>query len=268
MLLKADAAQLEWRTKVFLAQDPIAIREILQDEDLHSDNQKFFKLPTRVMAKVFLFRMIFIDAFGENGYRSAAYSYANDPDFNHVSGAMVYWERVIERFFDKYSGIHRHSVDSIRQAVETGRLINPSGRWYPFAQHQRKDGSWDWPRSNILNYPVQGLAADFMTLARKIAWRNIRSAAWWDPERILFVSTVHDDLELDVDNDPELCYNISIELEKCFGLVSEEFERTYGTKVNVPLAGEVKMGWTLDETDMVKFNSKEFDKVWASVLIK
>ena len=79
------------------------------------------------------------------------------------------------------------------------------------------------------------------------------------------MSTVHDDLELDVDNDPELCYNISIELEKCFGLVPEEFERTYGTKVNVPLAGEVKLGWTLDETDMVKFNSKEFEKIWASV---
>src|SRR3990167_10657803 len=126
MLLKADASQLEWRTKVFLAQDPIAIREILQDEDLHSDNQKFFKLPTRTIAKNFLYRMIFIDAFSENGYRSAAYAYANDPDYSHVSGAMAYWERVIERFFDKYSGIHRHSVESIRQAVATGRIDNLS----------------------------------------------------------------------------------------------------------------------------------------------
>jgi DNA polymerase I-like protein with 3'-5' exonuclease and polymerase domains len=268
MLLKADASQLEWRTKVYLAQDPIAVREIQLGEDLHSDNQKFFKLPTRTIAKNFLYRMIFIDAFGPKGYRSAAYAYANDPDFNHVSGAMGYWEDVVTRFFEKYKGIHDHSLNSIREVAETGRLTNPSGRWYPFSQYQTWDGGWDWPRANILNYPVQGLAADFMTIARKLAWRNIRTADWFQQDKILFTSTVHDDIELDVDNDPKLCYNICIELEKCFELVPAEFEQVYGTPVNVPLAGEVKIGWTLDETQMVKFNSQEFEKTWESVLTK
>ena len=55
MLLKADAQQLEWRTKVFLSQDPVALREIQNNEDLHSDNQKFFQLPNRTIAKNFLY---------------------------------------------------------------------------------------------------------------------------------------------------------------------------------------------------------------------
>ena len=263
MLLKADASQLEWRSKVFLSQDPIALREINNNEDLHSDNQKFFKLPTRTVAKNFLYRMIFADAFGERGYSSPAYAYANDPDFSHVSASVRYWEEVVGRFFQKYPTIFDHGVSSIRTASETGLLVNPSGRFYKFAPFQYPSGDWDWPRTNILNYPVQGLAADFMILARKLAWRTIPSS----PE-ILFISTVHDDIELDVDNDPILCYNICIALEKCFTQIPQEFERLFGVKVNVPLAGEVKLGWTLFEDDMVKFNSKDFDQVWANVLTR
>ena len=56
MLLKADAIQLEWRAKVFLAQDKVAIQEILSGKDFHSDNQRFFGLPNRTVAKVFLYR--------------------------------------------------------------------------------------------------------------------------------------------------------------------------------------------------------------------
>lgn len=263
MLLKADAAQLEWRTKIILAQDPVAVREILNNEDLHSDNQKFFRLPTRTIAKNFLYRMIFIDVFGPKGLDAAGYAYANDPDFNHVSAKINYWSGVAGRFFEKYPTIYAHSRECVRLGVETGQLTTPSGRFFPFKQYINKRGEPDWPRANMLNYPVQSLAADFMTLARKVAWRNIERTP-----QVLFMSTVHDDIEMDVDNDPVLCYNISMELEKCFTLLPSEFEQAYGTSINVPLAGEVKLGWTLFEEDMVKFNSKDFEKTWASVLTK
>jgi DNA polymerase I-like protein with 3'-5' exonuclease and polymerase domains len=263
MLLKADASQLEWRTKVFLSQDPVGLREIQNNEDLHSDNQKLFRLPNRTVAKNFLYRMIFADAFGERSFSGPAYAYANDPDFSHVSPSTRYWEEVVGRFFQKYAGIYSHGVASIRTACETGLLTAPTGRFYKFKPYQYASGEWDWPRTNILNYPVQGLAADFMILARKLAWRAIPRS----PE-ILFISTVHDDIELDIDNDPVLCYNICKELEKCFTQIPQEFEKLFGVKINVPFAGEVKLGWTLFEDDMVKFNSKDFDQIWASVLTK
>lgn len=275
MLIKADAAQLEWRVKVFLAQDPLAVKEIEdlewkpKSEDLHSDNKNAFRLPNRTVAKNFLYRMIFIDAFGPRGFSTPAYAYANDPDFMHVSSSTKFWEGVVERFFVKYPGIYNHGVNSIRSVTETGLIVSPSGRFYEFKQYKRPNGEWDWPRTNILNYPVQGLAADFMVIARRLAWVLIRSKEWFDPERILFMSTVHDDIELDVDNDPFLVYNISIELEKCFTGIAQEFEKQFGVVVNVPQAGEVKFGLTLNEKDMVTFNSKEdFEPQWESALIK
>ena len=262
MLLKADAKQLEWVTKVFLSQDPVALRELYNNEDLHSANQQAFKLPTRVIAKNWLYRMIFADAFSDRGFSGPAYAYANDPDFSHVSSSVRFWEGVVERFFDKYGGIYQHGVTSIAGAVEAGILINPSGRFYRFKPYQRANGDWDWPRTNILNYPVQGLAADFMTLARRIAWKTILRS-----DKILFVSTVHDDIEMDISLDigKETCYNILRGLEKCFTQIPAEFEKQYGTKVNVPLSGEVSLGWTLHESDMVKFKREEFDKIWQEV---
>ena len=265
MLLKADAKQLEWVTKVFLSQDPVALRELHSNEDLHSANQQAFKLPSRVIAKNFLYRMIFSDAFSDRGFGGPAYAYANDPDFSHVSSSVRFWEGVVERFFDKYGNMHIHGITSIAGVVETGIIINPSGRFYRFKPYQRANGDWDWPRTNILNYPVQGLAADFMTLARRIAWKKIKGLNF---NNVLFISTVHDDIEMDLTNDPELCYNICIELENCFTQIPAEFEKQYGTKVNIPLSGEVKLGWTLFEEDMVKFNKEDFDTRWESVLIK
>ena len=266
MLIKADASQLEWRTKVYLSQDQVGIREILGLEDLHSDNQKCFKLPNRTIAKNFLYRMIFADAFGDRGFGGPAYAYANDPDFMHVSSSVKFWEGVVTRFFDKYQGIYNHGISSIRTAVESGRITNPSGRFYEFKQYQRPNGEWDWPRTNILNYPVQGLASDFMVLARRLAWHDIKGADWFNPDLVLFISTVHDDIELDVDNQEKLVYNICIGLEKAFTQIPQEFEKQYGTKVNVPLAGESKIGWTLFEEDMVKFKKEDFKSIWENVL--
>src|SRR3990167_11421417 len=162
MLLKADATQLEWRVKVFLAQDKIAMAEILSGKDFHADNQKFFGLPNRTIAKIFLYRMIFADAFGERGYNAPAYSYASDPEFRQVSSSVKYWEKIVEKFFEKYKGVKEHSLNLIRCAIETGRIESPSGRFYTYNQKAKWDGSLDWPRTEILNHIVQGLSADIV----------------------------------------------------------------------------------------------------------
>lgn len=154
MIIKADASQLEWRTKVFLAQDKVAMKEILENLDSHTDNQKLFGLPSRLIAKIFLYRMIFADAFGPNGYSGPAYAYANDGDFMPTSTSKKFWEGVIEKFFEKYSDIREHGLLLIRKATSEGKITNPSGRFYKFVPYQKWDGSTDWPRTNILNYPV------------------------------------------------------------------------------------------------------------------
>ena len=56
MLIQVDAAQLEWRVAVELSKDPIGLQEILNKEDTHSKNQLALQLPSRLIAKIFLFR--------------------------------------------------------------------------------------------------------------------------------------------------------------------------------------------------------------------
>lgn len=56
MLIQCDASQLEWRTILELSKDETGISEILGGEDTHAKNQKAFDLPSRLIAKIFLFR--------------------------------------------------------------------------------------------------------------------------------------------------------------------------------------------------------------------
>lgn len=264
MLLKADASQLEWRAKLFLSQDQVGIKEILEGEDLHSNNQKVFGLPSRLVAKVFIFRLIYADAFGERGYNSPAYAYAHDPSFAPTSSSVKYWEKVIDKFFTKYDGVRQHSVNLIREAIDTGRLTIPTGRFYPIEMKPNKyRGGMDWPRTEILNYPVQGFAADIMMQVRLLLRSRLRKADYGN--KVLLINTVHDDVELDVDNIPELCYNVSLLLESCFTDVYLMFRKNYGFKLNVPMSGEVKYGWTLLESQLTKFNKQTFEKDFEQV---
>ena len=93
MLIQADAAALEIRVAAFLSQDETLIREIVEELDIHTDNQNRFGLPSRLIAKIFVFRLL---------YGGSAYSYANDPEFMTISKSEKYWQNVI----DAYSRIH------------------------------------------------------------------------------------------------------------------------------------------------------------------
>lgn len=275
MLLKADAAQLEWRVKVFMSQDRVGMEEIANGLDLHTDNVKVFGLPSRLIAKIFIYRMIFADAFGDQGYDGPAYAYSKDADFMGTSSSKKFWKNVVERFFEKYEGVHEHSINLIKTATETGRIVNPSGRYYTFEPYQKWNGQWDWPRTDILNHPIQGLSADFMSLARRDIFNSIPLLGYAD--LALLINTVHDDVEMDVDNDPEIVYNCSINMIKAFRNIPQLFEREYGTKVNVPMDAEVKFGFTLYETpsgetpsptDLIKFNPKTFEQDWKKYITR
>lgn len=252
MLLKGDAAQLEWRVKAFEAQDEVAINEILDpSRDIHQENVDVFKLPTRTIAKNFLYRMIFADAFGERGFRGPAHAYTNDPNFRPTSSSVGFWEKVIERFFEKYQGIYKHSVAIIREAAETGGVISPSGREYQYKPYTKYNGDLDWPRTQILNHIVQGFSADLMILARKYLYEH------WDFRSGLLINTVHDDVEADVPNDWGTIYQAGCLMLDCFTNIQPLCKRWYGVDLNVPMAGEVKLGMNLHEDSMTKFRDKQ-----------
>lgn len=249
MLLNYDAAQLEWRAVAHLSQDPVAIREIVEGLDGHSDNQKKFRLPDRLTAKKFLFRNIYCPFSMAD---ETAYAYSVDNDFRHVGGRK-FWRAAIENFYDKYSGLRRWHQQIIQEVTRTGTLTSETGRVYEF-EMRRKRGEMVWPINDIVNYPVQGFSADLMSIARVSAFNRLRN----DP-RILFINTVHDSITLDVDADLEACYNISITMKKVFRDIGPNFERLYGKKLLVPMDCDSKVG--INWLWMHKINIREEDLV-------
>jgi len=102
MIVQVDAKSLEWCTYLFLSQDPVGVEEwygVVNDpskNDIHRANETAFKLPSRLVAKVFLFRWI---------YRGSAFAYSRDPDFMGVSRKVDFWQDVIDRYYSKYKGL-------------------------------------------------------------------------------------------------------------------------------------------------------------------
>lgn len=247
MLLKADAAQIEWRCKAFLSRDEVALQEIWDKRDIHTENESTFGLPSRLIAKIFIYRMIFANAFGPQGYRLPAYAYSSDPDFAVASTSAKYWEKVIDKFFNKYKGIYDHGVTLIQTAIRDGVIISPLGRFYKYQQLP----NGEWPITDILNYLVQGFAADLMVLARQMLYRRIADLPF--REKVLIVNTVHDDIELDVDNDKKVIYTVCEILMKCFSDIPDMAHKMYGVTLDVPQECEIKLGNSLLEASMIKY---------------
>ena len=144
MLLKVDAKALEWRVAVSLSNDQVGIDEIKANVDIHSENQKRFGLPSRLIAKTYLFRLV---------YGGSAYSYANDQNFKEVGKTEKQWQEVIDETYNKYKGLAKWHKGLMQSVIRNGYIRTPSGREYHY-QATKKRGEMVYPRTTILNYPV------------------------------------------------------------------------------------------------------------------
>ena len=237
MLVNIDAKQLEWVAAVFWSQDPVGIKELEQEFDLHADNQSRFGLPDRLTAKTLLFRTI---------YGGTGYSFAIDPKFSHLGGEE-WWDEAITKFYAKYQGVYSwHERLLKRVTLDNGRLDLPTGRSYTFSPTLRRGagsrGEVNYPRTKILNYPVQGLAADLMAIARVSLRKRLKTLG--NVDGLLWVNTVHDSIVLDIM--PEVWYNISSEIvnvvEEVFRDIPKNFERLFDLPFNLPVRAEISFG--------------------------
>jgi DNA polymerase-1 len=180
MLIQADAKQLEWRCLAWLANDQVALQEINDDIDFHSKNQETFGLPSRLIAKVYLFRTI---------YRGSGWSFAHDPAFISVSSSPDFWNDINDKFFRKYTGIDKCHKEWANLVASRQPIISPLGREWLILPNP--DGKLPW--TVFTNYPVQGTSADLMSIARVSLFRRMQSRGL----KALLVSTVHDSIVLD-----------------------------------------------------------------------
>ena len=235
MLIQADAVGLEIRVAAFLSQDPVLIKELVDGLDIHTDNQTRFGLPSRLIAKIFVFRLL---------YGGSAYSYANDPEFMDISKSEKYWQAVIDAYYDKYKGIKQWHIKLVREAVETGKVISPTGREYRF---QKYNGNYK--DTQIKNYIVQGTGADIMALARVSFFNRLKKL---DYKECLLVNTVHDSIVIDFNS--KTCDNkiLAQTLHDVFKDIPRNFEKLFLSPFNVPMAAEVLMGQNWEDMEVIK----------------
>ena len=238
MLLQADAKALEWVCASYLSQDPIAMEEVLNNVDQHSDNQERFGLPSRLVAKTFVFRLI---------YGGSAWSYARDPDFKNIGGE-AFWQKAIDQFYAKYVRLGEWHVNIFNDAKRDRKLTMPTGRIY-YYEPELRGGQAKWPRTRILNYPVQGLGADLMAIAR-VSLRN----RLLNKGGIKLVNTVHDSIILDFN--PKVWDNtILVNLvDKCFNDIPSNFNKLFGKTFNLPMRVECQIGPTWGNMEIVNAN--------------
>jgi DNA polymerase I-like protein with 3'-5' exonuclease and polymerase domains len=227
MLLQADAKALEWVCASYLSKDKIAYDEIWNNVDQHTDNQNRFGLPSRLIAKTFVFRLI---------YGGSAYSYANDNNFTDVSTSESFWQNVIDEFYTKYKGLGQWHKEIVATAMKDRKITMPTGRVYNY-EPEVKYGKVKWPRTKILNYPVQGLGADLMAIARVSLSNRFK-----DMKDVKLINTVHDSIIVDFNS--KVWDNISIVkiVDKCFTDIPLNFEKLFGVKFNLPMRVECQVG--------------------------
>ena len=239
MLLQADAKALEWVCASYLSKDKIAYDEIWNNVDQHTDNQNRFGLPSRLIAKTFVFRLI---------YGGSAYSYANDNNFTDVSTSESFWQNVIDEFYTKYKGLGQWHKEIVATAMKDRKITMPTGRVYNY-EPEVKYGKVKWPRTKILNYPVQGLGADLMAIARVSLANRLK-----DMKNVKLINTVHDSIIVDFDS--KVCDNISIVkiVDQCFTDIPTNFNKLFGVKFNLPMRVECQVGPNWGNMEIVNVN--------------
>lgn len=227
MILQADAKQLEINVAAYLSQDPILLEEIRTGFDLHSDNQQRLGLPSRLISKIFVFRLI---------YGGTAYAYSVDSDFAECNMSAKEWQKTIDKYYEKYKGLEKWHRKIVEEVTLNRFLKMPTGREYHYSPKTNYKGELEWPRTQILNYPVQGLGADLMSIARvgffkKFLEHNIKGVVF---------NTVHDSIECDIysselDKTIELFY-------QTFKEIPGNFQKIFGVEYNLPLFCEISYG--------------------------
>lgn len=227
MIVQCDASQLEWRTAIQLSQDPVGLAEIIEGQDTHSLNEKAFSLPSRLIAKIYLFRTIF---------RGSGYAFSVDPAFSHVSSDPRFWDGINEKFYGKYNVLdatHKQWADLV---VAGNDIEGPTGRAWTIPLGRDYKGNVKIPWTTLTNYPVQGTGADVMMVARISFYRRLKAAGW----PVLLVSTVHDSIVVDVPD--EYVSMVVALMYEVFDDLVDNINKVFKCGWNVPLACEVKIG--------------------------
>jgi DNA polymerase I-like protein with 3'-5' exonuclease and polymerase domains len=175
-------------------------------------------------------------------YGGSAWSYAHDPDFTHVSTREKFWQDIIDKTYAKYKGLGSWHTELVRTVYKDGKLVMPTGRQYTF---ERIKG--EFPRTQILNYPVQGLGADLLSLIRVSLMKRMKKDYRLSQSNM--VCTVHDSILIDTsENKVDILKEL---IDNVFKDMNRNFEKVFGVPFTLPLRCETSVGSNWGEMEVV-----------------
>lgn len=226
-LLNADFKQLEFRVAAYLAQCANAIKDILDNVDVHQQTadaiSKGGELTNRQDAKKSTFR----------------------PLYGGTSGSEAQ-QAYFKYFFSHYDGIFRWHNELCELAVSNKYIQTPSGRIYGFPNCARKKNGVSF-HTQIKNYPVQGFATgDILPVTMYEIYKLMKERH----AKSYLCLTVHDSIVCDVHPD---------EIDMMIEIFKEGFARTipalkerFGINFNIPLDFDLDLGYNLMDKKKVK----------------
>ncbi len=217
-VLEADFAQLEFRAAAYLSQDGVAIEEVSTGFDVHSYTAKVISDAGQPTSRQDAKAHTFAPLYGATGY-------------GRTPAEAEYYKH----FTEKYEGVAVWHTQLAKEAVNTNKIITPSGREFAFPDVVRKATGKVTHFTQIKNYPVQSFAtADIVPIAL------LHIDKLLDTMQSCVVNTVHDSIVIDVHPDEEqavieVINNTNIDLPSLITM-------RWGITFNVPLLLESKIG--------------------------
>ena len=229
VFISADYSQIELRILAHLSKDPALVEAFSRGEDVHSATAKlvFPEFSTEGSNKSELRRAAKTINFGII-YGMGPHKLAQSLGISHREA-----ESFISAYFERFSGVKEYFA-SIEREIETlGYVETILGRRRGLSDIARDERDGGYARRALLNFPLQGSAADII----KVAMISFDKALSESGLKARLLLQVHDELLVEASAE---------QAEQIQDMLVSQMESAI--KLNVPLKVDCKLGdsWSKD----------------------
>lgn len=254
-IIEADWSQLEINVLAIESQDPVLTDELCAGLDLHTAmtaliyNESYLY----VSGKISTHDPEWVERRRTTKRARFALQYgAHAPRISQLTGwSVVESQTFIDKYYQRYAGVKQWQGEVAKEVYKTakpwgvdgaykGQYTSPSGRRYVFQTYPNKYGDHSFSPNQMKNYPIQGLAADFVAHMIGKLMRSILIADL--ANNMLLVNTIHDSVILDVH--PSYVTQAHMLVDQVYGCAKEGMTAVVQSKrlVNVPLKYTISGG--------------------------
>lgn len=245
LISEPDGSQLEFRVATFLGQDPVAMMDIRNDEDIH-----------RFTASV-LNQVHEDDVTGKQ--RQNAKPDTFKPLYGGQRGTKAQ-ERYYAAFREKYHVLSEVQKGWTYTVLQEKKLETPWGLIFYWPRTRMGYNGYIENTPSIYNYPVQSFAtAEIIPIAMVHLWHRIRA----NNLQARIVNTVHDSSPME--HPPEETEAVRSLAIQCFTFdVYEYLDKVYDIDFNVPLGCGIKTGvrWSAPDSEEMEVNVERNGEFW------